>query len=106
VVETAIIGTLAAGAGEGMVEGGEDLDQDQDQGQVGIVTTTVTTVLETAGERLDEDVDEDVVPGVFLRHEDEGGDGDGAEEVHLQREELSLFLLTMVCPFLHFLIRN
>ena len=92
------IGTRAAGVGEGMAEEVLDQGQGQGQGQVGIATTT-TTVLEIAEERLDEDVVEDVVPEVFLRHEGEEED----EEVHQQREELSLFLPRMVrrsSPFL------
>ena len=96
-VETAIIGTLVAGEGEGegegMAEGGGVLVLVQDQGQVG-TATTMTTVLEIAGGRPDEDEVEDVVPEVYPRHEDE----DEVEGVHQQREGLSLFLLTMVCP--------
>lgn len=88
------IGTLAAGVGGGMAEGGEVLDQGQGQDQVGIAMT-MPMILEIAGERLDEDVAEAVVPEVSLRHEEEEED----EEVHQQREELSLFLPTMVCRF-------
>jgi len=89
-----------------MAEREEVLGQGQGQGQhqVGIAMTT-TTILEIAGERLDEDVVEDVVPEVLLRHEDEDEEEDEEEEeeVHQQLQEISLLLLTMVCPFFTFL---
>jgi hypothetical protein len=102
VVETVRITMRAVGVGEGLAAEGEVLDQDQDQ--VGIATMTM--ILEIAVELLD---------GVVSRgrntrsapydarteeEDEEEGEGEDEGEVHQQREELSLFLPTMVCPFL------
>jgi hypothetical protein len=84
--------TLVASIGEGIPEEGEVLDRDQDQAGIAMV---MTMILEIAGERLDGAVAVDVVPAVLLRREEEEED----EEVHQPQEELSLFLLIMVCPF-------